>query len=155
MCVLFQQNESFSEKRIALVPYEPATACEPATNAAKLKGKVALVERGSCTFHMKSIMAEEAGAKAVIVTDYHTLDPEEERETSLWADYYYVDMVVDDSAAELKSVNIPAGFLLGKNGLVIKQTLKRLNLPHALINIPVNLTFSPIHRLHQPPWHSW
>lgn len=104
---------------------------------------------------MKSIMAEEAGAKAVIIADYHTLDPEKARKTPIWEDYYYIDMVTADSAPELKSVNIPAGFLLGKNGMVIKQTLKRLNLQYALINIPVNLTFSPIHKLHQPPWHSW
>lgn len=61
-------------------------------------------------------------------------------------------MIDDDSVQE---TNIPAGFLLGKNGHMIRQTLRKLYLDHAMINIPVNLTFTPVYKINQPPWLEW
>lgn len=95
-------------------------------------------------------MAEEAGAKAVIIADYHSSSIEESITSPLWTDYYYVEMIRDDTIPLSKSVNIPAGFLLGKNGKLIRQTLQRLNQPFALINIPVNLTHTSLDKFHQP-----
>ena len=54
-----------------------------------------------------------------------------------------------------RKVNIPAIFILGKNGQIIKRTLEKLRLDHAVINIPVNITRTDIHKLHQPPWLVW
>lgn len=42
-------------------------ACEPITN--KLNGKIALVDRGGCAFTVKSLNAQNAGAKGVIVVN--------------------------------------------------------------------------------------
>lgn len=148
-------NTSFLEERIPLVPVDPPHGCRIAKNMKELKGRIALVDRGDCSFFAKSLMAEEAGAKAVIIADYHSSSIEESITSPLWADYYYVEMIRDDSIPSSKSVNIPAGFLLGKNGKMIRQTLRRLNLPFALINIPVNLTYTSLDKLHQPPWLFW
>merc|ERR1719186_379655 len=54
-----------------------------------------------------------------------------------------------------REVSIPAAFLLGKNGQIIKKTLDRLNLPWAVINIPVNISRISPYKLNQPPWLVW
>lgn len=42
-------------------------ACEPIQNAAQLAGKIALIDRGTCTFVAKAAAAQAAGAVAVII----------------------------------------------------------------------------------------
>ncbi len=44
-------------------------ACSPITNAAAVAGNVALVDRGTCTFIVKVLNAQNAGAIGVIVAD--------------------------------------------------------------------------------------
>ncbi|XP_003401145.1 PRADC1-like protein [Bombus affinis] len=146
-------NASFLEEGIPLVPTDPPHGCQVAKNAKELKGRIALVERGDCSFFAKSIIAEKAGAKAVIIADFHPSSIKESITNSLWTEYYYIDMIRDDTIPSTKTVNIPAGFLLGRNGKMIRQTLKRLNQPFALINIPVNFTY--LDKLHQRPWLFW
>lgn len=43
--------------------------CEPLTNAAALNGKIALIDRGLCSFVAKVQAAQDAGAKGVIVVN--------------------------------------------------------------------------------------
>jgi hypothetical protein len=52
-----------------LVATKPAGACTNLTNAAQLAGKVALIDRGSCSFVKKVAAAQTAGAIAVVVAD--------------------------------------------------------------------------------------
>ncbi len=48
----------------------PATdACEPLTNASAVAGKIALVDRGTCTFVIKVANAQAAGAIGVVVVN--------------------------------------------------------------------------------------
>jgi hypothetical protein len=47
----------------------PTNGCEPFTNAAAIAGKIALVDRGGCTFVTKVRNAQAAGAIAVVVAD--------------------------------------------------------------------------------------
>ncbi|XP_015600960.1 PRADC1-like protein isoform X2 [Cephus cinctus] len=148
-------NTSFSERGIPLVLSNPATGCRRPDNADQLKGRVALVQRGECTFLAKAAIGQNAGAKAVIITDYYAASAEEERTNPLWMDHYYIDMTHDNNINLLEPVRIPVGFLLGKNGKMICKTLRKLDKPFALINIPVNLTYTPINKLQQPPWLSW
>lgn len=61
--------------------------------------------------------------------------------------------MIDDNTVE--EVNIPAGYLLGKNGLMILKTLEKLKRNYAIINLPVNLTYTPVHEMNQPPWLGW
>jgi hypothetical protein len=51
----------------AVVPYNDA--CSALTNAAAMAGKVAIVDRGTCTFAVKVKACQDAGAIAVIVAD--------------------------------------------------------------------------------------
>ena len=44
-------------------------ACSPLTNAAEVAGRIALVNRGSCTFTVKVKNAQDAGAIAVVVAN--------------------------------------------------------------------------------------
>lgn len=52
-----------------LVAASPALACSDLTNAAALAGKIALIDRGACTFVDKIARAEKAGAIAALVVD--------------------------------------------------------------------------------------
>lgn len=90
---------------------------------------------------MKTLIAEKAGARAVIISDIRNTHEE-----------FFIEMIDDDSVEE---VNIPAGYLMGKNGLMILKTLQKLKRSYAIINLPVNLTFTPVHKINQPPWSGW
>lgn len=52
-----------------LVVADPVEACAPLTNAAALVGRIAIVDRGTCTFVEKVERAEAAGAIAVLVAN--------------------------------------------------------------------------------------
>ena len=61
-----------ADVRVGLDPADPngpstSDACSPLTNAAKVAGRIALVDRGSCNFIDKVDNAETAGAVGVIV----------------------------------------------------------------------------------------
>ena len=89
----------------------------------------------------KVVRAEAAGAVGVIVWD-------EDHQN----DQLFISMADDTTERE---VTIPAAFVLGKNGFMIKTTLERLSLPHATVNIPVNISHLSPSKLRQPPWIVW
>ncbi|KAL9877510.1 PRADC1-like protein isoform X1 [Glossina fuscipes] len=136
---------SFSRRMegVALVPTIPAEACAKIINAMALRGNVALIDRGECSFLTKTINVEVAGANAAIITEFNNESSEFD---------YYIEMIHDNTNRE---THIPAGFLLGRNGVVIRNTLKRLKRSHALVNLPVNLTFTPPSKINHPPWLGW
>ncbi|VVD02617.1 unnamed protein product [Leptidea sinapis] len=65
---------------------------------------------------------------------------------------HLIEMVDDKMDID---VNIPAAFLLGRNGGTILKTLQDLRRNYALVNIPVNLTYVPLNKINQPPWITW
>lgn len=112
-----------------MVLVDPQHGCEIPKNVKQIKGNVAFVKRGfvffilytiylltkhvfihfkinitfsECSFLKKTVISEISGAIAVVITDNNIFD-----------DTAYIQMVDDES--EL-SVNIPAGFLVGKSG---------------------------------------
>lgn len=136
---------SFSQRLegIPLVLADPPEACQKFRNPREMHGSIALIDRGECSFLTKTLHAEAAGAIGAIVTEYNSNSPEFE---------HYIEMIHDKTNRDAK---IPAGFLLGKNGMIIRSTLMRLKRVHALINIPVNLTFTPPSKINHPPWLGW
>ncbi|KAL8572225.1 hypothetical protein ACOMHN_022462 [Nucella lapillus] len=122
-----------------LVVAEPVEACRPIVN--KVENKVALVLRGGCSFMTKSKHAENAGAMAVIIADNN-----EEN------DDHMIDMVDDETG---RKINIPAMFLMGKDGMMIRHHLMLQGLDEAIINIPVNLTGVMLGAAKLPPWTLW
>lgn len=136
-------NSSNKLDEVNLVLADPEDACTKLHNWEEMYGQVALAERGECSFLEKAIRAQQAGARAIIVTD--SLGSEDDLG-------YYIEMVHDNTQ---RDVNIPAGFLLGKNGQMIRRTLNKLGEKNAIINIPVNLTFVPPHEINHPPWLGW
>lgn len=83
------------------------------------------------------------GGRSVIITEIDSSSDDYD---------YYIEMIHDKTDRE---THIPAAFLLGKNGLIIRKTLAKLHLRYALINLPVNLTFVAPHQINQPPWLQW
>ena len=52
-----------------IVAVQPTAGCDPLSNAAEVAGKVAFMQRGSCTFLQKFSRAEAAGAIAVVMVN--------------------------------------------------------------------------------------
>lgn len=130
-----------SYDEIFLVPAVPADGCSDMKDKEILHGQVVLVERGGCSFVQKARHVEEAGGKAVLIAD----NAEDN-------DSQYLDMVSDGSTAK---PSIPALFLLGRDGMMIRRSLQRQALPWAVISIPVNVSALASFPLKQPPWTLW
>jgi len=124
-----------------LVPADPEQACQAIANCDQLEGAVALVQRGDCPFVEKVMRAQRCGALAAVVFDD---DPDNVE--------HFLEMT---SESKTLLPAIPAAFLLGKNGYMIWETLARLRLSHAIINIPINASMFHIHERKQPPWVLW
>ncbi|XP_063622134.1 PRADC1-like protein [Cydia splendana] len=137
-------NQSFHFEKARLVPTVPIHSCSDILNTDELTGHIALSERGECSFVFKTVKAQQAGARAMIITE----------SVDKWEDSmdHLIEMVDDRMDTE---VNIPAGFLLGRSGATILRTLRRLKRNHAVINLPVNMTHVPISKMNQPPWIAW
>lgn len=131
-------KDRFKPNQNVLVLAQPRDACTDLENSSDLDGNVALIERGECSFLAKALMAEKAGAIAAIITD-----PNDS------FSFDYIEMVHDNSTND---VNIPSAFLLGQNGKMIINTLEKYGLDRAVINIPLNLTFTPPELINHPPW---
>lgn len=127
---------------IALVPGDPYHGCSRLNNYNLVANSVALLQRGGCSFVTKTYHAELAGAVAVVITDQDEAN-----------DQGIVDMIQDGTE---RDVSIPALYLLGKDGYMIKKTIEQYNLPNAVVNIPINITSIPIQQRHnRPPWVLW
>ncbi|GCC20676.1 protease-associated domain-containing protein 1-like [Chiloscyllium punctatum] len=128
-------------EQIYLVPAEPPHACSDLNNGAFIQDQIALVERGACSFLSKARVIQEHGGRAVIISD-NVYDN----------DSSYIEMVQDGTA---RDSDIPALFLLGKDGYMIRRSLELHGLPWAVISIPVNVSGIPTFQLQQPPWTLW
>ena len=53
----------------SLATTTPTAACTTITNAAAVAGKIAVIDRGGCSFQLKTLLAEEAGAVGVIIVN--------------------------------------------------------------------------------------
>ncbi|XP_050433720.1 PRADC1-like protein [Adelges cooleyi] len=131
-------KEKFPPKKSKLILVDPDHGCDTPKNARNIRGNVAFVKRGECSFLKKTIVMETCGAKAVVIADNNIYD-----------DSYYIHMIDDES--KLKA-NIPAGFLVGRSGHLIHSTMTELKLKELPIVFPLNMTFVPLHEMNQPPW---
>jgi hypothetical protein len=75
-CALYASEQSSFASKIgefmnaSLVVAEPDTGCDPTwTNAEAVKGSVAVVNRGTCSFAVKATNAQAAGAIAMVVVN--------------------------------------------------------------------------------------
>uniref|UniRef100_H2YXT9 PA domain-containing protein n=1 Tax=Ciona savignyi TaxID=51511 RepID=H2YXT9_CIOSA len=158
--VLFPENVAYTYKirsardfgeiistplhRVNLVPVEPSEACgHVIDNGHLLQNQVALVTRGGCSFVTKVLNVESYGAAAVIISDYDA------DSVTLWID------MVDDGTNRGRDVEIPAFYMLGKDGKMIRDAIKSRNTVAAVINLPVNHTTVSTSYINQPPWDHW
>ncbi|KAM3965011.1 PRADC1-like protein [Aphomia sociella] len=137
-------NGSLQFERARLVPTVPFHSCSDIVNHEEIVGHIALSERGECSFVYKTAKAQQAGARAVIITE--SVDKWDESLDHL------IEMVDDKMDLD---VNIPAAFLLGRSGATILRTLRRLRRSYAIVNLPINMTHVPISKINQPPWLAW
>ncbi|CAD5116577.1 DgyrCDS5456 [Dimorphilus gyrociliatus] len=126
---------------VELIPSNPIHGCSKLENVRYVKKNIALVERGGCSFLSKTINAEMAGAVAVIIMDNDHSNYDR-----------FIDMIQDETN---RRTMLPAYFLLGKDGIIIRRTLEQKHLHGALINIPLNLSLVPLHKRRLPPWTIW
>ncbi|XP_060578494.1 protease-associated domain-containing protein 1-like isoform X2 [Ruditapes philippinarum] len=126
---------------IELAIAEPYHGCTHLSNTHLVKGRIVLIQRGECSFVTKAINAEQAGAVGVVITDNDVNN-----------DHAFIDMIDDNTD---RTVGIPATFLLGKDGNMIKNTLDRLHQQYAVITIPINITGANVYHVNQPPWTLW
>lgn len=128
-------------QNVGLTIAEPHHGCNSPINPLELKNNIALVERGGCSFLTKCIQSAASGALAVICADNDISNDEQ-----------FIEMVDDKTK---RNCSIPALFLLGKDGHMIRQGLHTHRLNRAIINIPINVTTLPLEKLKQPPWLLW
>ncbi|XP_008121287.2 protease-associated domain-containing protein 1 isoform X1 [Anolis carolinensis] len=133
------QNTRYEQ--IYLVPADPPEACGTLNNGVFIDGQIALVERGGCSFLSKTRIVQEHGGRAVIIAD-----------NAYDNDNSYVEMIQDSTQ---RTADIPALFLLGRDGYMIRRSLDQHGFPWAVISIPVNVTSIPTYELMQPPWTFW
>lgn len=131
--------DEFKKNKNIMIMAQPIEACTPIFNANELYGRIALISRGECTFIQKTIMAEDAGAIGVIITDIRNNSDDD----------YFIEMVHDNSSSD---TSIPAGYLLGRDGRIIVAALQNSGLDRAHIRLPLNLTFTPPELINHPPW---
>uniref|UniRef100_A0A8C0HKJ6 Protease associated domain containing 1 n=1 Tax=Buteo japonicus TaxID=224669 RepID=A0A8C0HKJ6_9AVES len=101
---------------------------------------VTLWPRG-CSFLSKTRVIQEHGGRAVIIAD-----------NAYDNDSFYIEMIQDSTR---RTADIPALFLLGRDGYMIRRSLEQHGLPWAVISIPVNVTSIPTYEMMQPPWTFW
>ncbi|CAM2113710.1 unnamed protein product [Caretta caretta] len=128
-------------EQIHLVPADPPEACGELNNGVFIQDQIALVERGGCSFLSKTRVVQEHGGRAVIIAD-----------NAYDNDSFYVEMIQDSTRL---TADIPALFLLGRDGYMIRRSLEQHGLPWAIISIPVNVTSIPAYETMQPPWTFW
>ncbi|XP_023782425.1 protease-associated domain-containing protein 1 [Cyanistes caeruleus] len=128
-------------EQIHLVPADPPEACGELNNGVFIQDQIALVERGGCSFLSKTRVIQEHGGRAVIIAD-----------NAYDNDSFYIEMIQDSSR---RTADIPALFLLGRDGYMIRRSLEQHGLPWAVISIPVNVTSIPTYEMMQPPWTFW
>ncbi|CAG2158038.1 unnamed protein product [Oppiella nova] len=125
---------------INLVIVEPNDSCTSVVNRFELFRNIGLIERGGCSFLDKCIVAEKSEMIGVIIYDNNDHN-----------DDLYIEMVADTSS---RNCSIPAAFLLGKDGHMIRRALDALRLNRAVVNIPINISHLPS-KIRQPPWVVW
>lgn len=132
-------NRAF--KNIYLIPAKPLEGCSHLRNRFEAKGNILLIERGQCSFVTKVLNAEESGALGVIIMDN---DPK--------ADDYFLEMIDDMTE---RDVHIPAMFLQYRDGRLIVNSIEKNHLSGARINIPLNLTYNEMLKVHRAPGSHW
>lgn len=125
-------------EKVPLVLVEPSDACASIANPTEVRFNVGLVERGGCSFLSKCIEAERNEMKAIIVFDNNDMNDDQ-----------YIDMIDDTTS---RNCSIPAAFLLGRDGYMIRRQMIYMGLKQVLINIPVNMTMVPVEDQQHPPW---
>eukprot|EP00775_Hariotina_reticulata_P008886 gene8886-9064_t len=66
----FNKQQSELQLPLAIIITEPTNACKGLRNRVAVRGNIALIARGNCTFSEKALAAAAAGAAAAIVYNY-------------------------------------------------------------------------------------
>lgn len=116
-------------------PMPVEEGCNSLTNANDLKGKIALIRRGSCEFGDKCLRAEEAGAIAVLV--YNRVDPDNANEP--------INM---GTGAVGANVTIPCAMISLDDGLAAYDILKS----GGKVNVCFTVPSKQINEVYANPW---
>ena len=101
----------------------PSFGCNTLTNGSSISGKIAVIDRGDCSFVSKVKNAQNAGAKAVIVLNNVSTDP-------ITMGYG------EEDEAMAQSITIPALMVSQSTGTLIKA-----NLPNVTVSFNDNRSY--------------
>jgi len=104
-------------------PATQANGCSTfdSANAALLNGKIALIDRGSCTFAAKTRNAQAAGAIAVIIANNQATDPFDMGGDGLLPDVTIPAIMITQADANLIKANLEAGVQVTFDGSLLNS----------------------------------
>jgi PKD repeat protein len=92
----------------------PRDGCSPLTNAAVIAGKIALVDRGTCSFALKATNAQLAGAVGLVVTNNSESVVSMARDSgNLWSAVHIPVVSVSQSDGMMLRANLLATLTIG------------------------------------------
>ncbi|CAL2049989.1 hypothetical protein CAEBREN_03064 [Caenorhabditis brenneri] len=138
----FPDGANKTLKNLEMVAAEPITGCEPLLNEI-YEPTVLIMERGDCSFTVKAMNAERAGATVVMVTDTNNYEFSTRQ--------YYVNMIPDES---LDRAAIPCVYIAPVTGRYFRDHLEEGGTIR--LNIPVEKNYAPmVHHQKKAPWEVW
>ncbi|CAD6185101.1 unnamed protein product [Caenorhabditis auriculariae] len=133
----FGRLHNHSHYDIPLQYANPGDACSPLINDVSTK-TIMLMDRGNCPFIDKVMNAQNAGAVVALVTDTEGGGND------------YVFMLTDTT---LRQADIPAAFVSGSTGRILRQTLRSEDV--LIGSIPTTNVHPIFDHVRKAPWEDW
>ncbi|EFO82730.1 hypothetical protein GCK72_024328 [Caenorhabditis remanei] len=138
----FPDGANKTLKNLEMVLADPINGCDPLRNEIYAP-TVILMERGDCSFTVKAINGEKAGASVVMVTDSQNYE--------FGFRQYYVNMIPDES---LDRAEIPCVYIAPVTGRYFRDHLEEGGT--IKLNLPVERNDAPmVHHQKKAPWETW
>ncbi|CCD70853.2 PA domain-containing protein [Caenorhabditis elegans] len=133
-------NKTF--RNLEMVLADPVHGCEALRNEI-FAPSVILMERGECSFTVKALNGEKAGATVIMVTDSQNYEYSYHQ--------YYVNMIPDES---LDRANVPCVYVAPVTGRYFRDHLEEGGT--IKLDIPVERNYAPwVHHQKKAPWEIW
>uniref|UniRef100_A0A8R1IT19 PA domain-containing protein n=1 Tax=Caenorhabditis japonica TaxID=281687 RepID=A0A8R1IT19_CAEJA len=138
----FPDGANKTLKNLEVVLSDPINGCDILRNEIHVP-TVILMERGDCSFTVKVLNADNAGATVVMVTDSQNYDFRVRQD--------YVNMIPDES---LDRAGIPCVYIAPVTGRYFRDHLEEGGTMR--LNMPVEKNDAPwVHHQRKAPWEVW
>lgn len=93
-----------------LAPSSPANGCTAFTNPAQINGNIAFIDRGTCNFTVKARLAQQAGARAVVIANTVETLPDVMGDDGSGSDITVTSFLLEKNSADRIRQELTAGF---------------------------------------------